>query len=231
MNPAVHIFDSVVHDLMGVVAGEPVIREKRVGIECRSRFHMLFDFRLEGCALPIRNDSSTDLSATLKDAHDRRLVLAASSGDGALPFADVHVPSLATDESLIRFNFAGELRSELVLQGLANPVQHEPRGFLSDAEGASHFARTNAVLAIAEHPVSAHPLIQTEGRVFKDRAHFEAELLLAAFAEPDAARLDERVILAPAARARNYTVRPAKVKGILKAAIWVAEVDDRVLEC
>ena len=90
---------------------------------------------------------------------------------------------------------------------------------------------THAIFAVAEHPKGAHPLIQSDWRVFKDRSHLEAELLFAALAKPDAAGADERVILRAAAWARNNAVRPAKIERILKAAVRIAEVNNRFLKC
>jgi len=47
VDPTVDILNGVVHDLMGIVAGESVIAEQEVGVERRSRFDVLADLRLE----------------------------------------------------------------------------------------------------------------------------------------------------------------------------------------
>ena len=73
-------------------------------------------------------------------------------------------------------------------------------------------------------------LSSPKGRILEDRPHLQRELLLAALAEPDAASLDERVFLRSATRARNNAIRPAKIKGILKAAVGITEVNNRLLK-
>jgi hypothetical protein len=143
----------------------------------------------------------------------------------------MHVPSLATDKSFIGFNFSRELRKRVIVHSFADAVKHEPCGLLSYTEGASYFAGTNAVLAIAEHPESAHPLIQTKRGILKNSSHFERELLLTSRAKPETPSFNKRVFLRAAAWASNYTVRPAKIERVLKAAVWIAEVDNRVLKC
>jgi len=56
--------------------------------------------------------------------------------------------------------------------------------FLANSDGAVNFPRTDAVLAVANHPHGHKPLAQTDGRVFKDGSHFDTELLPALFALP-----------------------------------------------
>src|SRR5207249_1567127 len=80
-------------------------------------------------------------------------------------------------------------------------------------------------------PNGGHPLIESKRGVLKDAADFDGELLLAGFAEPQTARLDERVFVAAAARTFNVAIRPAQIHGIDKGAFWVREVNDRFLQC
>jgi hypothetical protein len=48
----------------------------------------------------------------------------------------MHVPGFAADEGFINFNLAGEFPSSArILHGKPRTLQHEPRGFLSDANG------------------------------------------------------------------------------------------------
>ena len=231
MNPTVHIFDSVIDNLVGLVGSQPLIGKKRICIESRASFNMLFDFSLKSNLFPIRNYSGANLATPFKDTHDSDLVFRTSSRDARLAFGDMHVPGFAADESLIRFDFAGELRKCLVMHGLTDAMEHKPCAFLRDAKRSSNFTGTNAVLAVAEHPERTHPLIKSKRTILKDRAYLKRELLLTSRAEPDAARLDKRVFLRATARAGNYAVRPAKVERILKAAVRIAEVNNRVLKC
>ena len=103
------------------------------------------------------------------------------------------------------------------MQGRTDAMQHEPRALLCDAESAGQLAGANAVLAVAEDPVSAHPLVESERAVFKDGSNFEAELFLAPRAEPHTASLDKGLLLRTAARAANYTVRKTHVERVLEA--------------
>src|SRR5665213_2240274 len=98
MNTTVHIFDSVIYNFVGVFGSQSFIGEKRIGVESRTRFHMLFDFRLKG--------GRANLAATLKDAHDGGFVFGSGSGNTALLDAQMHVASFAADGSLVRFHFA-----------------------------------------------------------------------------------------------------------------------------
>jgi hypothetical protein len=142
----------------------------------------------------------------------------------------VHVLDLAAYKGLIHLNRARE-KASARSHRFADTVKHKPSRLLSDADGPGNLARANAILAIADHPKGAHPLIKAERRVLENRAHFEAELLLAAFAKPDVAGLDERVLLRAATGARNLAIGPTKVQGIFEAAVGIAEVNNRVLQC
>ena len=54
-----------------------------------------------------------------------------------------------------------------------------------------NFPRTDTVLGVDDHPHRAKPLVQTNGRILKDRALLDGELLLTGFASPHAARANE----------------------------------------
>ena len=73
----------------------------------RARFHMFADFGLKRFFLAIRNYRGADLAAAFQNAHHGGLVFAASASDFLRALRSVHVPRLATDESLIRFDLAG----------------------------------------------------------------------------------------------------------------------------
>jgi hypothetical protein len=50
---------------------------------------------------------------------------------------------------LVRFDMPAELPVAVAVQGEAQPVDHEPRGLLSDAERTPQFVDADAVLAVA----------------------------------------------------------------------------------
>src|SRR5260370_34438227 len=48
---AVHVLNRVVNDLMGVLSGQPFIRQQSIGVESRASFDVFLYFRLNGMAL------------------------------------------------------------------------------------------------------------------------------------------------------------------------------------
>ncbi len=141
---------------------------RRAGSQCRAPIplNMLLHFGLERVLLAVRNNCRNDLAATLKNAHDCDFVLRSGTSDAAGFLCNMHVPGLAANGGFIRLNLTGQLGGCL-MQGGMDTVEHEPRGLLSDAEGASHFAGANAVLAVTENPLSAHPFIESKGESSK----------------------------------------------------------------
>ena len=69
MDQTVYIFDGVIDDLMGIVAGESLIREQGIGVESRASFYMLPNLGLQYAFLAARDDNSADLAATFKQSH------------------------------------------------------------------------------------------------------------------------------------------------------------------
>jgi hypothetical protein len=232
VNIPIHVGYRVIYDLM-FEFGESVIRPRRIGIDSRPSLNVLAHSGLNLRFLPALHSHGPNFPAALQDSNNSSLVHHASSGNLACPNMLVHVASLATDEGLIGFNdatLAAELNEGVGLESKTNAMHHEPRRFLSDSEGASDLAGANTILAVAKHPESGHPLVQTQGRILEYGTNLERELFLAPGAEPDAARLDEGVLLRFTAGAANRAIRPTKVQCVLKAAVWIAEVNDRLLK-
>ena len=177
-----------------------------------------------------RNNGCDNLAAALKNAHDRDLVFGARASDAALSLRKVQVASLAADERLIGLNLATKLSGRILMHGGPDTVKHVPSRLLRNADRAGKLAGANPVLAVGEEPVSAHPLIETEGAVFKNCAYLEAELPLASVALPDTARLDKGVTLRATARARNNTIWKPKIESALKGAVRIADVNNRFLK-
>src|SRR5207248_3189310 len=76
-----------------------------------------------------------------------------------------------------------------------------------------------------------HPLVESQRGIFKDRANLERKLLLASVAEPNAPRLDKRVLFGTAARAANLAIRPAQQLGVFKSAVSIAKIHNRLAQC
>jgi len=109
------------------------------------------------------------------------------NGAASLAFEDlalapfVHVPGLAADEGFIHFDFGSrpaKFHERAFLQGQPDSLEHEPRGFLRDAEAPVNLVGTDAVLAVHQHPDGRKPLVQAERRVLEDSAGLERKLLL-----------------------------------------------------
>ena len=84
MDATVHVLDSMVNDLMGIIVGESIVGEQRIGVESRASFNMLFDFGLRAALLAVCDNLRANLAAPLQDAHDGSLILPASPGDATL---------------------------------------------------------------------------------------------------------------------------------------------------
>jgi hypothetical protein len=91
-----------------------------------------------------------------------------------IPGSKVRVPLQVSDLALwhIRRHEADESEPVDIIQlatmfdgrpMILGQITHEPRGFLSDAEGAAKLVATDAVLAADEQPERGQPLFESEG--------------------------------------------------------------------
>jgi hypothetical protein len=135
-----------------------------------------FDFIVKRLACCVADNFGSDFTVTLKQAHNGNLTTSASAFDSALALALVHVARKTADESFINFNFAAHLLKCAHLHCESDSMNHKPRGLLSDAERAMDFIRTDAVLAIDNHPNGSQPIIQAERRIFKYSSDLNAKL-------------------------------------------------------
>jgi len=142
----------------------------------------------------------------------------------------VHVSEQAADKSLVCLHDPREFLIERFrFDSRANPVKHEPRGFLRDADRAVQLVTRNAVLAIDEHPDRHQPLVESDRRVLEDRSDTDRILFFAALALPKLARAQKRVVRRAAPRAA-HAARPAHFDREFKGVLRVREVSDCVLK-
>src|SRR5262245_54616885 len=98
----------------------------------------------------------TFLLAALQQAEHGSLSSAASTTmEFRRTLRFVHIPRKSADVGLVNFDsftFPAHYFEAAVLHRQTNPVEHEPRGFLSDLQSAMKFVRTNPVLAVNEKP-------------------------------------------------------------------------------
>src|SRR5207248_720378 len=142
----------------------------------------------------------------------------------------VHVARFAADKGFVHLNLAGQLPAAL-LHRQTDSVQHEPSGFLSDAQVAADLVGANAVLAVRNEPHRRKPLVKTERRILKDGSDLDGKLRLrmASLALPVTPRRHKTDILGIAVRAHN-AARPAIECKVVQAVVRVREIDDRVLQ-
>lgn len=233
VNLPVNVRLRVIDDVVGVVGRESLIREVGVGVDGRSGFDVLPDVWLHLSLLkavqPLQPDAALALlRVPLQQPHDGDLTdhRAALSQIEPLPFARVHVAGFAADEGFVDFDGAAELVEGLRLNRHPEPVQHEPCGFLGNAQVAGDFVAADAVLAVHEQPHRGQPLGERNRAILENAADLDGELFPAVFALPDPAGLHERAINRFAVRAAD-AIRPAEGRDELSRHVHVREIGDR----
>ena len=230
----IDISSGVVNNFVCVIAGQPVIGKQGVSVERGSGGDVLFDFFLKNRLAATWDYRCAHFAAPLKDAHNGGLVLYASSGNAATLDGEMHVASLAAYESFVGFDFATiatQLDERTVLHCLANPMQHEPSGLLGYSQCAVNLVRTNTVLAIAEHPYSGKPFLQTERRIFKNGSYFDGELSSGMHTLALPFLLSGEIGgIVPVASWTLDTIRPTLGNHVSTAVFRIGEVDNCFLQ-
>lgn len=231
VNQTIDVPLGVVNDTVMEVLSQATIAAPLVGVERGTLLDMGVNLTMKVLGVDVVNDSGVDgrmslVISALHDAQDRDLGTYTSLLDDSRTFRLVHVFGESTNESLVGFDVARHLLEALGLHGQTDTPEHEPRGFLSNAQATRHFVGADAVLAVGQHPDSGKPLVQSKRRVLKDRPHLDRELLPADAALPDTPSLEEH-------RVRRVTMgahdarRPAKELKELERDIRISEVGHR----
>lgn len=239
MHVAAHVGFSVIDHVMDIIFVQAIVGAKRIAINSRTSFDVLADFAMKRTPFGVRNDHGSDFAVTLKQTHHSHFAnVLISSGVGSSvlrhalrQFRAVHVPSLATDESLVHFDFAAKLGEASGLHGLADSVKEKPRALLGDPERAVNLVRTNPILCADNQPDSRQPLIKADRTIFHDGSKLDAEMLLTALANPNATGLNKRVPIIATARAGDDPIRPADRNHAAQRGIRIGEVFDSLKEC
>ena len=231
VNLSVNVCARVIDNLMRVIAGEPIVGKKFVGIKRRTGFDVFSHFLLQRALASVRHYVGPYLSAALQEAHNGDLVFSAGASDAATPLVNVHVASLAADEGFVNFDFAAQSPEGFILQGETDAVHHKPCGPLSDSERPAHFVGTNPVFAVGQHPSRSEPLVEADRGILKDGSHLDGELPLGMVtaALPDAAGITETYLGRTTSRADN-ALRPAPGHKVGKAVVRIREVNYRFLQ-
>ena len=234
VNLPVHVPLRMVNHVVRVVADKSFVGLQPVAQESGHGSDVFSDFAVNQRLAPIINHLYSDFSAALQESHyGDFIVWPTAANDATAMHVRMHVPRFAADESFVHFDFppvAAEFHGGFGLHGEADSVEHEPCGFLSDAECAGHFIRANAVFAVGNHPHCDKPLIEWERGIFHNGSDFcgELPLRMLALAFPDAAGGKETDFLTPACRTFDI-VRPAARNHEVNAVIGIGEVNDGLL--
>jgi hypothetical protein len=124
----------MVNNLMRVLASKAAIAQHLISVKRCARLYVPLNQRLDSLFLAIRKSHCAYFTAALQQSEGHSLSLATCTGNAPLASPNVHVASFATDERLIRFNFARSLTAKLFMHREANTVHHEPRRLLGDAK-------------------------------------------------------------------------------------------------
>ena len=185
VNVPIDVLNSVVNDLVGVLAVQSFIRLQSIGEQLSAGFDVLFDERLEWLLFPALYYRSPNNAATLHDANHHRLVLAASSGDLLRPDVLVHVPGFLADEGFICFHLSSRLVEAAGSGRTPNSMGHKPRSLLGDIKRAVQFHRTDASAPGEEKPNCREPLVKAKRRILEDGPDLDGELLFARLTFPE----------------------------------------------
>jgi len=156
---AVGVLDGVIDDGVLIVGFQTVVGEQFIGEDRGSGFNVITDVFLKFLLAPVVNYEGAHVAAALDHSKDDGFILAARPRDLLGAFGRVHVARFAADEGFVYFDFTAEFAKIAGTHRTANTHQHEPRGFLGNAEMPTKFARTDPVFAIADQPRRCAPLL------------------------------------------------------------------------
>lgn len=226
VNHAVNVCFGVVDDLVRKFLIQAPIGDQFVGVNVRSLADVLLNDGLKGVLLTVLNYRRSNFAAALEHSdHDGLLERV------VFPFGRVHVPCLAADEGFVHFDVTSQFSAALALVRLSDPVEHEPRGLLTDTERPVEFPGRDAILGISEEPHSREPLVQAKRRVFKDSASLDRELALGVMASTlPALMLRHETDTLTSAGGAYDAVGPALRGEIVQAVLGVGVVYDGFLK-
>lgn len=231
MNVSVRILDGVVNDRVLVVGVQAFIGQQLICEDSRARFyvvtHLLLQFFLSSALYYLRANPA----ATLHESHNYGLIFAASAGNYPFALVFVHESRKTTDHAFVNFDLARQFAAFLILHCESDAMEHEPRGFLSNADGAMNLPRTNSVPIVRDHPHSGQPLVETKRTILEDRAGLNGELaaVVALIALPAIVLFLKGYIVASATRT-DHTVTPATGYYVLAAVNRIGEINNRFLK-
>src|SRR5438309_6929795 len=234
VNRTIDVLFEMVNNLVCVIITDGKrIRGQFIRVDHGALVNHIRDCISQRILAAVGNHSSAYHAVAFQHSHDDGLtpIVFAYFAFETLRF--VHESRLAADERFINFNFrtgTAQLHKRFILQHKPNALKHEPSRLLSDAERASEFRRTDSILTVHKQPKCSHPFIKSKRRILKDGSDFERELLLASIAEPQAPRLDKRVLFRSATWTGDLAIGPTQHLAILELPLRIAKVNNRFLQ-
>lgn len=239
VNFAFHVCRNVIHERVNKFGVHAPLRTEFMGVNRRSRLHVLADNRLHRPLRPVLNDRCANRSAPFQHPEHNGLstLVPVLALDLALP-ALVHVLDATADERLINLNRRSSIAAStkfvegIVLHRGADAIQHEPRRLLRHAKSAVKFPRRNTILAVQQHPDRWQPLLQRDRRVLKDRADLEGEARFGVrgVALPNPVFGEIANLLGITDRTFHFAVRPAQRNHEIVTMLIVRKVLNRIVK-
>jgi hypothetical protein len=235
MNLSFDVAFGMVNHVVSIVSNQSFVGLESVTVERRVCGNMIADFLVDCVLFAICENGCANLSATFQNSEHDCLVVRPTCNDSPMVNVAMHVPSLATDESFVYFDFCPrptELQKRLSLHRKPNPMEHEPCGLLCDSKRTVDFVGANTILAIRNEPNCDKPLVERKRRILKDSPDLARELPLGMLrlAFPQATSGDEANVFTSAGGTHD-AIRPAALNHERKAVVGIGEMYDGLLEC
>jgi hypothetical protein len=231
----IHVRNRMVDDLVSIFGFKIIVGRKFVGKENRGCIYVLPNFSMHGGLAAIAGNRCANFSTAFQEADYKGFITSTSPLNLALSDILVHVPRKAADESFVYLNnlfTAADFHKRTALHSKSDSVEHEPCGFLSDANSPTELIRTYSILTVGQHPNGSQPLVEGDRRILKDSPDLDAELPFGvdALALPFLLILKESRIGATTGRAHD-AFRPAQTNHVTERVIGISKEPDSFLEC
>jgi hypothetical protein len=231
MDIAVDVAFGVVDHLMHVISGQPIVRTPSVAENVGAAINVFANESLKRRGAGIGDVAQANLlGVAIQQTHQDCFTGPARRRDFA-SFVLVHEAGETADKRPVNLKLSTTQLIIFIMHRKPDAMKHEPRGFLSNANGAVNLPRANPILAIRDKPHSGEPLIQSERRILEDGSGFNRELapVVALVALPTVVFLLEGHVVASATRTDD-TFTPTPSDNALPAIDRVREVNDCVFK-
>src|SRR5574337_535447 len=199
--------------------GQIVVTHVLVGVDRGADCHVLVNCALQVGGFGARDYLALRPAAVVAETNDHGLADRAASEFQLLVLMLVRFQ--ATDERLVNLDGASQL-GHVAAARFAQPVQHEPRGFLCDANFLGQLHRRDALARGHEQVHRVDPLVQWDVRSLEDSTSASGEVLGAGVAAVETTTLARGDAVASADRAL-HPIRPETTFQVDASAFVVGE--------